>query len=185
MVSSRRGRLTAIAAVSVGVVAGFGGTPDAAPGKKAPRVCKLITTQEAGTILGTAANKGKGEKVTPRPGARASGCEWASKDKGVGGVEGAPLTLDVELQTGSTMESDFERAKARVSFGELRTVSGVGKDAFYDDSPFTGVHVLVGNDRVLSTNLTNYDTSKAQLPKQPEEMSIDAARTAVGRLTKK
>jgi hypothetical protein len=36
---------------------------------------------------------------------------------------------------------------------------------------------------VLSAGVQNYDTSKAQLPKQPEELSIDAAKIAVTRLT--
>jgi hypothetical protein len=62
-------------------------------------------------------------------------------------------------------------------------VPGLGKDAFYDDRPFSGVHVLVANDRVLNTGVQNYDTSKAQLPKQPEELSIDAAKIVVKHLT--
>jgi hypothetical protein len=36
---------------------------------------------------------------------------------------------------------------------------------------------------VLSVKVTNYNTAKAELPKAPEEMSIDAARIALGRLT--
>ncbi len=45
------------------------------------------------------------------------------------------------------------------------------------------MHVLVAENKVLSTSVTNYDTSKSQLPKQPEELSIDAAKIAVRRLT--
>lgn len=147
-------------------------------------MCKLLTTKEAAEILATDVNKGKEKKVRfPRPGAKASQCEWASKEDGVGGIEGEPFKLQVETNTGKTVGSDYERAKARVDLEDLVTVPDLGKEAFYDDSPFSGVHVLVAENKVLSTSVTNYDMSKAQLAKQPEELSIDAAKIAVRRLT--
>jgi hypothetical protein len=166
------------------VLGGSVGTADVPRGQKAPAVCKLVTTREAAEILDTPVNKGKKKKVfAPPRGTKASRCEWASKEKGVGGIEGKPFLLEVELTTGSGVATDFEEAKAEVDFDELETVPDLGTDAFYDDSPFSGMHVLAAEDKVLSTKVTNYDTSKADLPKQPEEMSIDAARIAVGRLT--
>jgi hypothetical protein len=169
----------------VAVLAGFGGAPTEVPEKKTPAVCKLLTTREAAKILGTDVNKGKEKKVTlPRPGAKAGQCEWASKEKGVGGIEGEPFKLQVETNTGTNVGSDYEKAKAGVDFEDLVTVPDLGKDAFYDDSPFSGVHILVADDKVLSVKVTNYNTAKADLPKPPAELSIDAAKIAVKRLTK-
>lgn len=184
MVSVRRMAAVIAAAALVFVLGGSVGTADVPRGQTVPAACKLITTREAAQILDTAVNKGKKKKViAPPPGAKASRCEWASKKKGVGGIEGSPFKLQVELTTESNLRDEYESAKARVDFEDLQTVPDLGTDAFYDDRPFSGVHVLVTDERVLSAKVTNYDTSKADLPKTPEEMSIDAARIAVGRLT--
>jgi hypothetical protein len=184
VVSVRRLGAAIVAGAFVMLLGGFGRAADAAPTQTTPSPCKLITTKEAATILDTAVNKGKKKRViAPPPGAKASRCEWASKKKGVGGIEGSPFKLQVELTTGSGVAGDFEEAKAEVDFEDLETVPDLGTDAFYDDRPFSGVHVLAAEDKVLSVKVTNYDTSKADLPKPPEEMSIDAARIAVGRLT--
>jgi len=165
------------------VLGGFGATGDAAPSQTTPSVCRLVTTKEAARILDTAVKKGKTRKVPPPAGAKASQCEWASKKKGVGGIEGSPFKLQVELTTGSNVTADYEEAKARVDFDDLETVPDLATEAFYDDSPFSGVHVLAAEDKVLSVKVTNYNTANADLPKSPEEMSIDAARIALGRLT--
>jgi hypothetical protein len=165
------------------VIGGFGGTAVAVPSQTTPSVCKLVTTKEAAGVLDTAVNKGKQKKVPPPAGAKASQCEWTSKKKGVGGIEGKPFKLQVEVTTGSNVTADYEEAKARVDFDDLETVPDLGTEAFYDDSPFSGVHVLAASDKVLSVKVTNYNTAKAELPKTPEEMSIDAARIALGRLT--
>jgi hypothetical protein len=183
VVSLRRLALTMAAGALVVVLAGFGGAPGAVPEKKTPAVCKLLTTREAAKILATAVNKGKEKKVPPPAGAKARQCEWASKKKGVGGIEGSPFKLQVELTTGSNVAADYEKAKARVDLDDLVTVPDLGTEAFYDDSPFGGVHVLAAEDKVLSAKVTNYNTAKADLPQTPEQMSIDAAKIAVGRLT--
>jgi len=162
---------------------GFAGTAAAVPAQTAPSVCKLVTTREAAKILGTAVNKGKEKKVPPPTGAKATQCEWASKKKGVGGIAGSPFKLQVELTTGANVAADYQKAKAKVDLSDLVTVPDLGSEAFYDDRPFGGVHVLAAEDKVLSTKVTNYNTAKAELPKTPEEMSLDAARIAVGRLT--
>jgi len=183
-VTSARRMATVIPAGALGIVlGGFGGTAAAVPSQTTPSVCKLVTTKEAAGILGTPVNKGKERKVPPPAGAKAVQCEWPSKKKGVGGIEGKPFKLQVELTTGANVAADYERAKARVDFDDLVTVQDLGSEAFYDDSPFGGVHVLAAEDKVLSVKVTNYNTAKADLPKQPEEMSLDAARIAVGRLT--
>jgi hypothetical protein len=176
---------SALAVTAGALVVGLGafGGPDAAPSQATPSVCSLVTAQEAARILGTPVNKGKQKKVPPPPGANAAQCEWSSKKKGVGGISGKPFKLQVELTTGSGVASDYEKAKATVDFEDLQTVPDLGTEAFYDDSPFGGVHTLVGPEQVLSVKVTNYNTAKAKLPKQPEEMSIDAARLAVPRLT--
>jgi hypothetical protein len=179
----RRLAVIAVAGALFAGLTGFGGEPGAAPAKKTTVVCKLLTTREAAEILGTDVNKGKEKKVRT-PGAKAAQCEWASKEKGVGGIEGSPFKLEVELNRGKNVGRAYARAKVRVDFKDLVTVPDLGREAFYDDSPFSGVHVLVTNDLELSASVQNYDTSKAQLPKQPEELSIDAARIAVRRLTK-
>jgi hypothetical protein len=181
--SERRMAAVIAAGALVIVVSGFGGTADAVPSQTTPSVCKLVTTKEAAGVLGTAVNKGKQKKVPPPAGAKASQCEWASKKKGVGGIDGKPFKLQVEVTTGSNVAADYEEAKARVDFDDLETVPDLGAEAFYDDSPFSGVHVLAAEDKVLSVKVTNYNTAKAELPKAPEEMSIDAARIALGRLT--
>jgi hypothetical protein len=106
-----------------------------------------------------------------------------SKEKGVGGIEGSPFKLQVELNTGKTVGLAYQKAKARVDIEDLQTVPGLGKDAFYDKRPFGGVHVLVAEDKALSVSVTNYDTAKAQLPKTPAQLSIDAATIAVKRLS--
>lgn len=183
MVPMKRMAATIAACVLLIMLGGVGSAADAAPSQKSPAICKLITTREATRILDTAVNKGKEKKVTPRPGAKASQCEWASKKKGVGGIEGSPFKLQVELTTGSSVSTDYEQAKARIDFEDLEIVPDLGTDAFYDDSPFGGVHILVDEDRVLSVKVTNFNTAKADLPKPPAEMSIDAARIAVRRLT--
>lgn len=182
MTSVRRMAAVIPAGSLVIVLGGFGGTA-AVPSQTTPSVCKLVTTKEAAGILGTAVNKGKERKVPPPAGAKAVQCEWPSKKKGVGGIEGRPFKLQVELTTGANVAADYERAKARVDFDDLVTVQDLGTEAFYDDSPFGGVHVLAAEDKVLSVKVTNYNTAKADLPKQPEEMSLDAARIAIGRLT--
>jgi hypothetical protein len=185
MLSLRRLGSTVVAGALVAVLTGSGGRPGAVPEKKAPAVCKLVTTREAAEILGTDVNKGKEKKVRfSRPGATATQCEWASKEKGVGGIEGKPFKLQVETNTGKTVGGDYEKAKARVDFKDLVTVPDLGREAFYDDSPFSGVHVLAVENKVLSATVTNYDTAKADLRKPPAELSIDAARIAVKRLTK-
>ena len=183
MVSLRRSTLAPVAGALVIMLTSFGGSAGAAPNQNAPAVCKLVTTREAAQILGTPVNKGKDKKVPPPAGAKASQCEWASKKKGVGGIKGSPFKLQVELTTGSNVAADFERGKARVDFKDLVTVPGLGTETFYDKSPFGGVHVLAAEDKVLSVSVTNYNTAKARLPKPPAEMSIDAARIALGRLT--
>jgi hypothetical protein len=183
VVSLRRLSLALAAGALAIMLTGFGGTAAAAPNQKTPAVCKLVTTREAAKILGTAVNKGKEKKVPPPTGAKATQCQWASKKKGVGGIEGSPFKLQVEVTTGSNVAADYERVKARVDFDDLETVPDLGTEAFYDDSPFSGVHVLAAEDKVLSVKVTNYNTAKAELPKTPEEMSIDAARIALGRLT--
>ena len=184
MVSQKCRTRALTAGALVAVLAGFGGAAAEAPERKTPAVCKLLTTREAAKILGTDVNRGKEKKVTiPRPGSKASQCEWASKEKGVGGIEGEPFKLRVETNTGSTVASDYEKAKSRVDLEDLVTVPDLGKEAFYDARPFSGVHILVTDDKALSVKVTNYNTAKADLPKQPEEMSLDAARIAVGRLT--
>jgi hypothetical protein len=165
------------------VLGGFGGTAVGAPTQKTPSVCKLVTTKEAARILDTAVKKGKQKKVPPPAGAQATQCEWDSKKKGVGGIDGKPFKLQVELTTGSNVAADYEEAKARIDFDDLVTVPDLGTEAFYDDSPFGGVHVLAAEDKVLSVKVTNYNTAEADLPKTPEEMSLDGARIALGRLT--
>lgn len=183
MVSLRRLTLAPAAGALVIMLTGFGGAAGAVPDQKAPAVCKLVTTREAAKILGTAVNKGKEKKVPPPAGAKASQCEWASKKKGAGGIEASPFKLQVALTTGSNVAADYEKGKARVDFADLVTVPGLGTEAFYDKRPFGGVHVLAAEDTVLSVKVTNYNTAKAKLPKPPAEMSIDAARLALGRLT--
>jgi hypothetical protein len=183
-VQLRRKRVT-LAVTAGALVVGLGafGGPEAASSQATPSVCRLVTTQEAARILGTPVNKGKQKKVPPQPGANAAQCEWSSKKKGVGGISGKPFKLQVELTTGSGVASDYEEAKASIGFEDLETVPDLGTEAFYDDSPFGGVHTLVSPEQVLSVKVTNYNTAKAKLPKQPEEMSIDAARLAVPRLS--
>lgn len=182
MTSVRRMAAVIPAGALVIVLGGFGGTAAAVPSQTTPSVCKLVTTKEAAGILGTPVNKGKERKVPPPAGAKARQCEWPSKKEGVGGIEGKPFKLQVELTTGANVAADYERAKARVGFDDLVTVQDLGTEAFYDDSPFGGVNVLASEDKVLSVKVTNYNTAKADLPKQPEEMSLDAARIAIRRL---
>jgi hypothetical protein len=104
--------LAVAAGALVFALAGFTGVSGAPPAKETPAVCKLLTTREVAEILGTDVNKGKEKKVT-RPGAKASQCEWALKEKAVGGIEGSPFKLQVELNTGKTVGRDYEKAKAR------------------------------------------------------------------------
>lgn len=179
MASRKHLTLALTAGALVAALAGFGGTPVR---DKPPDACKLVTTREAAKILGKAVNKGKETKTTPRPGAKARKCEWASKKKGVGGIEGSPFKLQVEVNTGSTVRGDYEKAKSRVDLKDLVTVPDLGKDAFYDARPFSGVHILIGDDRVLSVRVQNYNTAKADLRKPPAEMSVEAATIAVKRL---
>ena len=183
MTSVRRLAAAMAAGALVIVLGGVGGAAGAAPTQTTPSVCKLVTTKEAARILGTPVNKGKQKKVPPPAGAKASQCEWASKTKGVGGIDGSPFKLQVELTTGANVAADYEEAKDKVDFDDLETVPDLGTDAFFDDSPFSGVHVLAAQDQVLSVKVTNYNTAKAELPQSPEEMSIEAARIAIGRLT--
>ena len=134
MASVRRMAAVMAAGALVIVLGGVGGAAGAVPTQTTRSVCKLVTTKEAARILGTPVNKGKQKKVPPPAGAKASQCEWASKKKGVGGIDGSPFKLQVELTTGANVAVDYEEAKAK-------------------------------------------------LPQTPEEMSIEAARIAISRLT--
>ncbi|HEV3136186.1 MAG TPA: hypothetical protein VG348_15970 [Acidimicrobiia bacterium] len=170
-------RIAACVAMAAGVVVSAGpATASPAPEVAPKGSCKLVTVGEAGSILGSPVGAGK-QQTRSAQGVTGDRCVWAAKKKGTGGLKGQPLELEIVVESGATLVSDYNTAKS-ANPTKTDAVPALGDDAFIKDLK---LHVLVG-DRVLSTALHNYRYPKPLTQAQIQQKAEDAAKLALGRL---
>ena len=146
------------------------------------RACDLLTTSEASQIIGVDVHDG-----VEREGTRGTECNWEAIDPAAGGNETYPFTIKVSVLTGNRLANEYKKAKKAVTTKNRRTVPHLGKDAFYavyKSRPMSAVHVLVANNRVLNTEVTNYEIRDVvgMTLKDIENMQVAAAKLTVPRL---
>jgi hypothetical protein len=139
--------------------------------------CKLLTVQDAGSILGTAARSGKSTNRTVS-GVKSESCEWKAKKKGTGGLKGQPLLLEIAVESGAGVVDTYQSEKAEDPL-DTEAVTGLGDDAFIKD---LDLHVLVG-ERVVTVELHKYRYPEPLTQEQIRQKEEGAARIALGRLT--
>jgi hypothetical protein len=182
----RRCIATSTVAVLVGATAllatgaRFAAATESAAGEA--RACDLLTTSEASQIIGVGVHDG-----VERKGTRGTECDWEATDPGAGGNETYPFTLKVTVLTGNRLANEYKKAKEAVATKNRRTVPHLGKDAFYavyKNRPMSAVHVLVASNRVLNTEVTNYEVRDVVglTLKDIENMQVAAAKLTVPRL---
>jgi len=170
--------LGATALVATG--ARFAAATEGAAGEA--RACDLLTTSEASQIIGVDVHDG-----VEREGTRGTECNWEATNPAAGGNETYPFMLKVSVLTGNRLANEYKKAKKAVPTKNRRTVSHLGKDAFYavyKNRPMSAVHVLVANNRVLNTEVTNYEVRDVVglTVKDIENMQVAAAKLTVPRL---
>ena len=173
--STKKIRIAAATALAAGLA--LAATPASARTAAPKGSCKLLTVKEVGEILGTPAGAGK-QKTRKGPTQTNDQCVWAAKKKGTGGLKGQPLQLELVVESGGSIVTDYQTEKASDPT-EVEQVAGLGNDAFVKD---LDLHVLVG-DRVVSVELHNYRYPEPLTQEQVQQKEQDAAQIVLGRLT--
>ena len=168
--STKKIRIVAATALAAGLA--LAATPASARTAAPKGSCKLLTTREAGRILGTAV--GSTKRVSN---ARADSCTWDAKKKGTGGLKGQPLGIEITVATGQAGVDAYQNAKTREP-DENESVPGLGDEAFVRSLDLA----VLSRSTAMVVELHNYRYPEPLTQEQIKQKEIDAATIALRRL---
>ena len=164
-------KIRIVAATALAAAVALAASPASARTAAPKGSCKLLTTREAGRILGTPVGSTKRTSN-----AQADSCTWNAKKKGTGGLKGQPLGLEITVATGRVGVDAYQKAKAREP-DENEPVSGLGDEAFIRGLDLA----ILSGSTAMVVELHNYRYPEPLTQEQIKQKEIDAATIALGR----